>query len=431
MTKHDLNTHKLDTYHTTPRHAPKHGDAYPPACDQTSASGRADFHTSELARTQMSASTSTCAEEYVRERNTSERTHSHMQVPPTNTSERAHPHTSVRANPRPTKQTRSRAHKLAFTLAGLLGALCLCVCIFVAYKSYVYTQASPSERAEDVRHALPSILDWVKPPRLEPTAIDTTLYQSKSIYVLDITHDREIANMQADDVRAPASLTKIMTVYTALAHIHNLDEKVPIDGESYDALIKAGASMAGFSKDDTPTYRDLLYGTILPSGAEAALSLAVACSGSKEAFVDEMNQNAQKLGLTRTHFTNPTGLDEEGLYSSASDIATLLSHALKNPQFKEVFCTKEYTSSPTRRHPRGVHMESTVLSHIGAEDQEYAQILGGKSGTTTNAGFCWATLWLKDGCEYVVVVMGVPFTSIEDPGLGQKQDTVTAVQTLL
>lgn len=330
-----------------------------------------------------------------------------------------------------TPQAHRPMRKIVFSLVCLLSAICVCTCVFVVYKSYIYTQTSPSERAEEARNTPATILDWVKPPRLEPTPIDTTLYQSKSIYVLDITHDREIANMQADDVRAPASLTKIMTVYTALSHIQNLDEKVAIDSSTYDELVKAGASMAGFSKDETITYRDLLYGTILPSGAEAALSLAVACSGSKEAFVDEMNQNAQKLGLTRTHFTNPTGLDEDGLSSSASDIAALLAHTLKNPQFKEVFCAKEYTSTPTKKHPRGVHMQSTVLSHIGAEDQEHAQILGGKSGTTTNAGLCWATLWLKDGCEYVVVLMGVPFTSIEDPGLGQKQDTVTAVQTLL
>lgn len=327
---------------------------------------------------------------------------------------------------RPSKHPRKHRWRTA-----ALMLLCLAICAALgAGATYAahYVLSNQSYTAKEPQ--IFKIFDILKPPEEKPTLPEPP-FQSKSIYIYNLTDNCEVKNLNADAQLPPASLTKIMTVYTALQYIRNLNAKAPIDAPSFAKLDDENASTAGFVAGEQTTFRDLLYGTLLRSGAECAISLAVNTAGSEDAFVAKMNRNAQKMGLHHTHFTNTTGLDDNNLMSTAHEIGQMLRQALTNETFRKIFCTASYNSSKTDKHPKGITIKSTVLSHLTPDEQQGFTILGGKSGTTDNAGLCWATLVEKNKKHYIVVTMGVPYTDINNQGSGQKDDTITAIQTLI
>lgn len=255
-------------------------------------------------------------------------------------------------------------------------------------------------------------------------------YNSKALYVYNLTDDREVLAENENEKLPMASLTKMMTVLVGLEKTNNLNAIAPIDTESYLEMVNENASMAGFYGGEQTTFRDLFYGAMLPSGGEAACSIATNISGSKLSFVELMNEKAKDLELTNTHFQNPDGMDDLGHYSSAKDMAMLLKNALQNENYRAIFTRKDYTSSPTADHPDGVYMESTVFKKLYQYKEDGFEIIGGKSGTTEKAGLCWATLSEKNGKEYIIVVMGAPYEDIDNPEDGQIQDTLDILSRL-
>lgn len=255
-------------------------------------------------------------------------------------------------------------------------------------------------------------------------------YRSESIYVYNLTDDREELSLNAEEKRAPASLVKIMTVLVALEQIPDLSKRAPVSGRGYERGIRLNTSMAGFVSNERTTYRDLLYGTMLASGAECAYSLASNLSGDPERFTERMNEKATSLGLEDTCYRTVDGYDEEGQFSTAKDVAMLLKEALKNGNFRAIFTRKEFVSVPTADHPRGLYVESTVFRKLKGREQSGFSILGGKSGTTKQAGLCWAVLAEKDGKEYVVVVMGAEAGKKEHEEEGQVEDTLKILEEL-
>ena len=190
---------------------------------------------------------------------------------------------------------------------------------------------------------------------------------------------------------APASLTKLMTVYTALQHIDDLQKTVRIPASIFPQLEKEQASMAGFLPDEEVTYEDLIYGALLPSGADACMTLDISLYGSEDAFVAEMNAQAEKLKLKQTRFQNCTGLDEAGHVSSVRDIAWILDEALKLPKFAEAFHATNYVMAPSNMHPEGMTIYSTMRMTMDQNELSQDDILGGKTGYTKKAGLCLAT----------------------------------------
>lgn len=140
-----------------------------------------------------------------------------------------------------------------------------------------------------------------------------------------------------------ASTTKIMTALVILEN-KNLDETVTIPTE---AVGIEGSSLY-LEAGDKLTIRELLYGMMLHSGNDAAVALALLCSGSVEAFADLMNEKAAELGLANTHFVNPSGLDGEDHYSTAKDLAIMTAYAMKNPEFVQIVSTKTITIGERR-----------------------------------------------------------------------------------
>ena len=249
-------------------------------------------------------------------------------------------------------------------------------------------------------------------------------YESKYICVMDRENKAIIYEKNLKNKAYPASLTKIMTTIVALEHIEDLSAIAPIDIESYRDMVEQNSSMAGFFGKEQVTYRDLLYGTMLPSGGEAANSLAINVAGNIENFVEMMNEKAAELKLENTHFTSPEGFHDKDQYTTAYDMAILLDYALENGHFKAIFTTDSYETTKTLDHPNGITLKSTVLSKLDETNQDGFTIIGGKSGTTYEAGQCWATLGIKDDYEYIVIAMGVPLNDISNPDLKQRDDTI-------
>lgn len=188
-----------------------------------------------------------------------------------------------------------------------------------------------------------------------------------------------------------------MTTIVALENIDDLSEVAPVNVEIYQAMVNQNASMAGFYGRELTTYRDLLYGTMLASGGEAANSLAVNISGNVEDFVVLMNQKADDIGLKDTYFTNAEGLHDNKQVTTAYDMALLLNYALQNGDFRAIFTKPNFTTTTTLDHPEGIHLTSTVLSKVPDDEMKDFEIIGGKSGTTIKAGQCWAVLGTKNG----------------------------------
>ncbi|MBZ2386236.1 serine hydrolase [Anaerococcus murdochii] len=253
---------------------------------------------------------------------------------------------------------------------------------------------------------------------------------SKAVYLYNLTDDKEVLSKNENERLPMASLTKIMTVRVALKHITDLAATAPVDTDAYHRAIDMNASMAGFRGGEATSYRDLLYATMLRSAGEAADSLAINISGSMDNYVAMMNQEAKDLGLKNTSYANADGMDDPGNYQSAKDCAMLIKDSLEDGDFRAIFTKRDFVTRPTLDHPDGVYLESTVFSHLKKYNQNGFEIIGGKSGTTDKAGLCWATLAEKNGKEYILVVMGVPYDDIDNLNDGHIEETLRIYESI-
>ncbi len=188
----------------------------------------------------------------------------------------------------------------------------------------------------------------------------------------------------------PASMTKVMTVLVACENIspEDLDKTVPVSREATDYSYVNGCSAAGFDENEQVTVRDLLYGTILPSGGEAAYQLALYIGGSMESFVAMMNDKAQQLGLAQTtHFANSVGIFDEQNYTTAYDMAVIMETALSNEMSREVITTHVYKTSVTEQHPEGITLVNKFFRKIKDENCG-GTVLGAKTGFVNESGNC-------------------------------------------
>ena len=218
---------------------------------------------------------------------------------------------------------------------------------------------------------------------------------SKVVLVYDRTDDKILFDNNSNKIASIASLTKIVTTIVSINKINNFDENVTITREIINSVDPV-ASKAGLKVGDVVTYRDLLYASILPSGADATNALAISLSGSIDNFVAEMNKFVDQLELKNTHFVNVTGLDVDGHYSSAMDICKILNYSLDNELFKQVYTAKKYTLS------NGLVVYSTLYKYNGSDDNN---ILGSKTGFTGDAGYCISTLSNSDGHEIITILL--------------------------
>lgn len=212
------------------------------------------------------------------------------------------------------------------------------------------------------------------------------------------------AQREADTVINPASMTKIMTVLVAAEHVKNLDDRVTITQEITDFIYKNDASMVGFAVGESVPVRDLFYGTILPSGADAALALANYCAGSQENFVALMNQKAEQLGIAGTaHFGNCIGLYAEDNHCTVKDMAIILKAALENDLAREALTAHTYTTTATEQHPEGITISNWFLRRIEDKDT-HGKVICAKTGYVVQSGNCAASYQVSNsGIPYICV----------------------------
>ncbi len=227
---------------------------------------------------------------------------------------------------------------------------------------------------------------------------------SEYAILIDLDSGEILAERNAHVRMNPASMTKILTALVAAEQAEDLDDKLTITREITDYGYINDCSSAGFVIDERVSVRDLLYGTILPSGADAAVGLAVYVSGSQEDFVELMNDRLKELGLSKTaHFTNCVGVFDENHYCTAYDIAMILEAAIDNEICREVMSTRIHTTAKTLQNPEGLELSNWFIRRIEDKDSG-GKVLGGKTGYVAQSGNCAASFASLDNGRNLVCV---------------------------
>lgn len=219
---------------------------------------------------------------------------------------------------------------------------------------------------------------------------------ARSAFVYDLTSEKVLFSKNESTRLPMASLTKIMTAIIALEH------KKANDTYNVEGRDLVGEDSMGLVAGETLSLEELLYGLILHSGNDAAEVLADNFPEGRSAFIDNMNLKAQALGLTNTHFTNPTGLEGDGQqYTTAKDLVVITRYALTNfPLFDQVAATFDYYIPPTATHQAySLENETNLLS-------SYPGVKGVKTGYTPEAGLCLVTYLDYGGHQIIAVLLG-------------------------
>ena len=206
-----------------------------------------------------------------------------------------------------------------------------------------------------------------------------------------------------------ASTTKIMTAIVVLENA-NLKDEVTIDSKA----ASVGGSRLGLKKNDKITVNDLLYGLMLRSGNDAAVALATHVGGSVEGFAELMNKKAEELGLVNSHFVVPHGLDNDGHYTTAFELAKMADYALKIDKFKEIVGCKIATIY-INGYAKTINNTNKLLGSVSG-------VYGVKTGFTNGAGRCLVTACKRDDLDIITVIIGADTNEI------RSNDTIKLIQ---
>lgn len=234
---------------------------------------------------------------------------------------------------------------------------------------------------------------------------ETDVLSANSV-LIDLSTDTIVAAKDAETRIYPASMTKILTILVAAEHITNLDDTFTMTSDITGYCLTNGCSAAGFVGGETIPVRELFYGTILPSGGEAAVGLATYVAGSQEAFVDLMNAKLEELGLSDTaHFTNCVGIYNDDHYCTTLDMAMILKAAVENDWCREVLSTHVYTTAATEQNPEGLVLSNWFLRRIEDKDCR-GEVLCAKTGFVAQSGDCAASYEISSGnTPYICVTV--------------------------
>ena len=241
---------------------------------------------------------------------------------------------------------------------------------------------------------------------------DPPLHSAKAVVLADMDSGRLLFEMNKDEQRSPASLTKIMTVLLAVEALErgevSLDEMVTAQADCLAGL-NTDSSTSGIQPGEIISYQDLLYCAMVHSANEACNILAHRVSGSVPAFVELMNRRAAELGCTSTHFSDPNGLSNENHYTTAYEMYLITREALEHPLFAEICNTRGYDMAATNLSQARSFANSNALITADSEygsSYVYPAAAGVKTGFTQLAGYCLVSTAEKDGVRLLAVVMG-------------------------
>lgn len=209
----------------------------------------------------------------------------------------------------------------------------------------------------------------------------------------------------ADKKMYPASLAKIMSAIVMIENVADLEnEEIPYTESANNKILGTGSVVLGLKIGEKMKAKDALYALLMSSCGDVAYAISEYVGGTTEEFVDKMNAKAVELGLSGTHFTNPVGLHDDDLYSTANDIAVMTQYAFKYDIFKKIISSTSYKLSPTNMAPERTIISTNMLI-TPSSSAYYQYATGGKTGFTDEAGRCLMSTAQYEGYNYLAVVL--------------------------
>ena len=238
---------------------------------------------------------------------------------------------------------------------------------------------------------------------------DEISLDSRIALIYDRASGRILYEKNGNKQTPMASTTKIMTAIVVLENA-NLTDVVTINSKAAGT----GGSRLGLKKNDKITVNDLLYGLMLRSGNDAAIALATHVGGSVEGFAEMMNNKAKELGLVNSHFIVPHGLDNDGHYTTAYELAKMADYALNIDKFKEIVSTRN-TTIYINGYAKAINNTNQLLGSVSG-------VYGVKTGFTNGAGRCLVTACKRDDLDVITVIIGANTTK------QRTSDTIKLIQ---
>lgn len=248
---------------------------------------------------------------------------------------------------------------------------------------------------------------------------------SESIFMVSLDTGTVVFTMNPDERRPMASLTKIMTYIVVSETVSDLQNTRTTVPESVaEELAGTGSSLAEIQTGEEFSIYELLNLMMVPSGNDAALTLAKYVDAMRIpaedsafdedgdgvlSFVELMNRKAQELGCTNTHFVNPHGLHDENHYTTAREMATITQYALTLPYFSEITSQTYYTQAPTNMTSEERTVTTTNRMLLSYMEEYYTYATGIKTGSLNESGYCIAASGFYDGYSYLVICLGSPY----------------------
>ncbi len=237
---------------------------------------------------------------------------------------------------------------------------------------------------------------------------DAATFSALSPYAMlvDMNTGRVLYEKNADEKIYPASTVKIMTAILALENCSLEDEATASDAAL--AAVPDGVTSMDIMPGETFTVRQLLYGAMLASAADATNVLAEAVSGSVSEFVELMNAKAKELGMNGTNFSNTHGEHDDRTYTTVRDMATLSVYAMRNDDFREIVGTDRYEIQPTEKYkePRSLVNTNYMVCRVKRSDYYYSNAIGIKAGYTAEAGSCLVEAAKSNDMELLALTFG-------------------------
>lgn len=236
---------------------------------------------------------------------------------------------------------------------------------------------------------------------------DMTVY-SQAVYLYNLDTDTPVYEKNSQTQLQPASTAKIMTAILALENTDDLDETFTYPTYIFD-MLEPGVSQADVRIGEEMTMRKALYCLMLQSDCYSALAIADRIGGGDiQTFVDMMNAKAQELGAVNTVFTNPHGLYDENMHTTAYDLFLISKYAMKLDGFMDIASTVTIDIGPTNIHSEGYNLYTTIKPMMKSSEYYYEPIQGIKTGTLEEVGYNYVSTASKNGYSYLLVLMGAP-----------------------
>jgi len=225
----------------------------------------------------------------------------------------------------------------------------------------------------------------------------------------------------------PGEIVKIVTGILSIENCTNLSETVTASETAIHTVERYRTTTAGILVGEVMTVEELLHCMLVYNAGDAAEVLAEYIAGSRSAFIDMMNDFAINLGLSDTNFTNPIGINEEGQYSTAKDIAVIFNYCMNNSAFSQIISTFLYEMPATNKYTQPRYLKTTNnLINSGIGDYYFKYVKGGKSGYTSALNCNCVSIASKDGYNYICVVMNADNKDYDADNVSENMSFVTS-----